>query len=91
MCKRERKREGEIKREARAQLCQLVFDESGSMFHFNFGFLLLLIFLSFLPSSLFYKVFDLVVHSFLLSLICLLSCWVASKRRNDLMTESVLN
>ena len=74
---RERERKKEIRREARAQRCQLVFDESGITFHFKFCFLLLLIFLTFLPSSLHYKVFNLVVHPFLLPLICLLSCWVA--------------
>ena len=57
--------------------------------YFNSSLLVLLIFLTFLLSSLFYKVFYLVDHSIPHPVISSLLFWVAHERSNDLVKESV--
>ena len=58
--------------------------------YFNSSLLVLLIFLNFLLSSLFGNVSYLVDRFVLHPLICSLLCYVAMKRRNDLMKQRAL-
>ena len=57
--------------------------------YFNLSLLVLRIFLSFLLSSLCYKVASFVAYSLLQLLVCLLSFLVASERGSDFVNESV--